>query len=80
MKLEAEAFVFGDHTITFKNMIDHLHYAYSMNCALLKKASLDFIIGNLFKFLKRVRLKNAPGGLLADVLIAVVEKGDSVLF
>ena len=78
LKLEAEALYVGETTITFENMMDHLHYADSMNCALLKEAVIDFIIENKLQGLERVPLDDAPGGLLADVLVAVARGENTV--
>ena len=78
LKLEAEAFYVGETTITFENMMDHLHYAVSMNCALLKEAVIDFIVENKLQVLERVPLDDAPGGLLADVLVAVARGENTV--
>jgi hypothetical protein len=78
LKLEAEALYVGETTITFENMMDHLHYADSMNCALLKEAVIDFIVENKLEVLKKVPLKDAPGGLLADVLVAVARGENNV--
>ncbi len=41
LKLEAEAQFVEATTITLENMMDHLHYADSMSCALLKETMID---------------------------------------
>jgi len=57
--------------ISMENVMDHLHFADMKNCALLKEATMDFIVENKVEVLEKVSLNDAPGGLLADVLSAV---------
>ena len=71
LKLEAEAFIVRETTLTMENVMDYLHFADMKNCALLKEATMDFIVENKVEVLEKVSLNDAPGGLLADVLAAV---------
>ena len=71
LKLEAEAFLVRTTAISMDNVMDHLHFADMKNCALLKEATMDFIVENKVEVLEKVSLNDAPGGLLADVLAAV---------
>jgi hypothetical protein len=71
LKLEAEACLVEATVFTVENVMDHLLYADSKNCALLKEAALDFMLENKVEVLKKVSLKDAPGGLLGDFLAAV---------
>ena len=71
LKLEAEAFLVRTTAISMENVMDHLHFADMKNCALLKEATMDFIVENKVEVLEKVSLNDAPGGLLADVLSAV---------
>mmetsp|Transcript_23964 Transcript_23964/g.45774 ORF Transcript_23964/g.45774 Transcript_23964/m.45774 type:complete len:247 (-) Transcript_23964:85-825(-) len=75
LKLEAEACLVRSTEIDVANAMDHLLYADAKNCALLKEAVVDFIVENKLEVLERVSLRDAPGGLLADVLAAVA-RGD----
>ena len=52
-------------------VMEHLLYADAKNCALLKEAVMDFIVEHKVEVLEKVSLKDAPGGLLADVLAAM---------
>ena len=71
LKLEAEACYVNSTTISVDNMIDNLLYADSKNCALLKEAVIDFVVENSKDVLKKVSLKDVPGGVFADLLTAV---------
>ena len=70
LKLEAEACFVKSRMINMENMMKHLLYADAKNCALLKEAVMDFIVENKVEVLESVALKDAPEGLLADVLAA----------
>lgn len=73
LKVEAEACFVETTTFTVGNVMEHLLYADSKNCALLKEAALDFIIAHKTEVLEKDagHLKEAPGGILADILGAV---------
>jgi len=71
LKLEAEASLVNATTISVENMMDHLLYADSKNCAHLKEAVMDFIVENKFDILQKVSFKDAPGTMISDVLAAV---------
>ena len=72
LKLEAEVRFVEATTFTMDNVMDHLLYAESKNCALLKEAAMDFIAENKFEAMKKLSFKDAPGTLMGDLLIAVV--------
>ncbi|KAL3768510.1 hypothetical protein ACHAW5_002467 [Stephanodiscus triporus] len=63
LKLEAEACLVEATVFAVENVMDYLLYAYSKNCALLKEAALEFMLENKVEVLKKVSLKDAPGGL-----------------
>ena len=46
LKLEAEARFVECITFTIENVMEHLLYAESKKCALLKEASMDYILEN----------------------------------
>ena len=76
LKLAAEACLVRSTEIDVANAMDLLLYADAKNCALLKEAVMDFIVENKLEVLERgVSLRDAPGGLLADVLVAVARGG-----
>ena len=60
-------------------MMELLLYADAKNCALLKEVVMDFIVENGIEVLEKASLKDAPGGLLADLLTAMArgKKNDS---
>ena len=76
LKLEAEAQYIISTKFSFSNMINHLHFADSMSCEALKEAIMDFIATNRDKILKKNLIKDAPAGLLNDIMVAMarVEK------
>lgn len=50
--------------VTVENMIEHLHFADSINCALLKECVMDFIV--------KKTLLGAPEGLINYLLAAMM--------
>ncbi len=71
LKLEAEACLLETITFTVENVMDHLLYADSKNCALIEEAALDFIIKNKTEVLEKVSMKNVASGILVVILSAV---------
>jgi hypothetical protein len=53
LKLEAEACLVEGTTFTLENVMEHLRYADSMNCALLKEAAMDYILKNRAEVLEK---------------------------
>jgi len=89
LKLEAEVWYVKLTTIGVGNVTELLLYADRMSCALLKEAVMEFIVDHGDNVLENVSLKDAPGGLLADLLVAMargkkkyagVESGDDINF
>ena len=74
LKLEAEAYFVESTIITFDNMMDHLHFAASKNCALLQEAVLDFVVENSGEVLDKVSLDDVPGSAVSDLLAATSRK------
>ena len=72
LKLEAEACLVEGTTFCLENVMEHLIYADSMNCALLKEAVMDYIMENKAKVLEKISFDDAPGNLTRDLLAAVV--------
>jgi hypothetical protein len=71
LKLEAEASLVNNTTLSVENVKDLLIYADSKNCALLKEATMDYILENNDVVLERIRFDDAPGSLVSDVLAAI---------
>jgi hypothetical protein len=71
LKLEAEACFLEATVFTLENVVDHLLYADSKNCALLKETAVDFMLENKVEVLKKVSMQDIPGGLFTDLLAAV---------
>jgi len=71
LKLEAEASLVNATIISVENMMDHLLYADSKNCAHLKEAVMDFIVENKVNILQKVSFKDVPGTMISDVLAAM---------
>ena len=74
LKLEAEAEYIRSNQIDFENVMELLLYSDSKNLALLKEAVMEFIVDNGDEVLQKVSLKDAPGGVLADLVAAVSRK------
>ena len=71
LKLEAEVSLVNTTTLSILNVKDLLIYADSKNCALLKEATMDYILENNDVVLEHVRFDDAPGSLVSDVLAAI---------
>ena len=75
LKLEAEASLVSSITFTVENVLDHLQFAESMNCAYLKEQAMDFIVNNTSVILNKKMLTDDaafPSG--SDMLIAMARK------
>ena len=71
LKLEAEACFVKGITFTIKNVMEHLLYAESKNCALLKEASMDYIVENKAEVITKLSFADTvPGTLMRDLLVA----------
>jgi hypothetical protein len=81
LKLEAEAYFVQGITLTVENVMDHLLYADSKSCALLKEVAMDYIVENKTALVKNIRFHDAPGSLLNDMLVALIrnEKEDGTV-
>ena len=70
LKLEAEICFVEGTTFTIENVVEHLSYAESKNCALLKEAAMDFIVDNKSEVIKNMSFADVPGTLARDILVA----------
>ena len=61
LKLEAEACLVVGTTFSLENVMEHLIYADSMNCALLKEVAMDYIMENKAEVLEKISFDDAPG-------------------
>jgi hypothetical protein len=72
LKLEAEACLVESTTFSLENVMEHLIYADSINCALLKETVMDYILKNKAEVLeKMVSFDDVPSTLMRDLLAAV---------
>jgi hypothetical protein len=72
LKLEAEACFVKDTILSLENVMEHLLYADSMSCALLKEAAMDFIIENSAEVMDLITVNDLlTPTLIRDVLAAV---------
>ncbi|KAL7534734.1 hypothetical protein ACHAWF_004927 [Thalassiosira exigua] len=78
LKLQAEAWYVNSTEITVENVMKLLLYADAKNCALLKEAVMDFMVQNHAAVIRQVPLRDAPEGLLAELLAAVARKDSKV--
>ena len=70
LKLEAEVCFVEGTTFSIENVMEHLSYAESKNCALLKEAVMDFIVDNKSDVIKKMSFAHVPGTLARDILVA----------
>ncbi len=73
LKLEVEARFVQATTFSVDNVVEHLLYSESKNCALLKEAMMDFILENKDKVLDKISFNEVidPWTLIRDVMAAV---------
>ena len=71
LKLEAEAYYVKSTTFTKENILDNLLYADAMNCALLKEASMDFMVKNKDDIIGKISFENLPSSMISDLLTAM---------
>ena len=76
LKIEAEANYVSASTFAFNNVVENLHFADAMNCALLKETLMNFIVKNKVEIIEKNILKDAPEGISNDILAAVVRADD----
>jgi hypothetical protein len=74
LKLEAEARYVSSIRITLENVMEHLHFAVSKNCALLKDAVMSFVVENEVAIVDGNVLADAPANLMNDVLSAMMRR------
>ncbi|KAL7546514.1 hypothetical protein ACHAWF_009837 [Thalassiosira exigua] len=74
LKLQAEAWYVKATKITLENVMELLQYADAKNCALLKEAAMDFVAENHAEVIRQVPMRDAPEGLLAELLAAFARK------
>jgi hypothetical protein len=73
LKMEAEACFVDGTDFTIENVMEHLFYAESKNCALLKEASMDYIVENKAEVIEKLSFADTvPGTLMRDLLVATV--------
>ena len=73
LKMEAEACFVDGTDFTIENVMEHLLYAESKNCALLNEASMDYIVENKAEVIERLSFADTvPGTLMRDLLVATV--------
>jgi hypothetical protein len=75
LKLEAEAYFVGNTLFTLDNVMEHLQYAESMNCALLKEAAMDFIIENSAEIMDKISVNDLHTPTLIRDVLAAVSRG-----
>jgi hypothetical protein len=78
LKLETEASFVKGTDFTIDNVMEHLLYAESKNCALLKEAAMDYIVENKAEVIEKLSFANAPGTLMRDLLVATARRERNV--
>ncbi|KAL7545091.1 hypothetical protein ACHAWF_008459, partial [Thalassiosira exigua] len=75
LKLLAEAYFVTSSPIQVDTITEHLLFANSKKCALLKEAAMDFIVENGVAVLENMPLKGARDPTLFADLLATVSRG-----
>jgi hypothetical protein len=74
LKLKAEVYFVEATPITVENAVEHLLYAESKNCALLKEAVMDYIVENKNTILDNISFNDVPSTLMRDLLAAEIRE------
>ena len=74
LKLEAEAHYVSSIKFNVDNIVENLLFAEARNCALLKERVMRFMVNNAVEIVEKQTLKDFPGGLLNDSLVALAIK------
>jgi hypothetical protein len=75
LKLEAEACLVGNTIFTMENVVEHLLYADSLNCALLKEAAMDFLFENSDEVAEKLSFNDLLTPTLFRDVFAAVSRG-----
>jgi hypothetical protein len=71
LKLEAEACLMEGTTFSLENVKEHLLYAESKNCALLKEVAMDFLVSKKDEVIgKMISFNDVPSTLMRDLFVA----------
>jgi hypothetical protein len=75
LKLEAEACFVKDTVFSLENVMEHLLYAESMNCALLKEAAMDYLFENSAAVMDNISFNDLLTPTLMRDVFAAVSRG-----
>jgi len=75
LKLEAEACFVRDIVFSLENVMEHLLYADSMNCALLKETAMDYLVENSAEALDTISFNDLLTPTLIRDVFAAVARG-----
>lgn len=70
LKLDAEACLVEDTTLSLENVKELLVYAESKNCALLKEVAMDFLVNKRDEVIGKISCHHAPGNLMNNLFVA----------
>jgi hypothetical protein len=79
LKLEAEALFVRDTLLTVENVMEHLLYADSMNCALLKEVAMDFLFENSSEVIDNITFNDVDTPTLIRDVLAAISRGKKKL-
>lgn len=74
LKLEAEAYYVSSTTMTSENVMEHLQFACSNNCAYLKERAIDFIAENQFQVLRQLDVDSPESCLSVSEIFACMAR------
>jgi hypothetical protein len=77
LKIAAEVHYVSLLSFSIGNVAEHLLFADSVNCALLKEKALEFIVNNAFEIAKKKQLMDIPESLHNDILLAMALKSNA---
>ena len=74
LKLQAEAYYVAFIQLNVDNLIENIHLASALNCAVLNEVVMGYIADNLDEVVEETSLTQFPGGLVKDMLVAMMRK------
>lgn len=74
LKLQAEAYYVASIELDTDNLMENVQLANALNCAVLNEVAMDYISNNLAEVVEETSLTQFPGGLVKDMLVAIIRK------
>ena len=74
LKLQAEAYYVAFIQLNVDNLMENIHLASALNCAVLNEVTMEYISHNLAAVVEKTSLTQFPGCLCKDMLVAIIRR------